>query len=63
MTYALRFLPQVEADVWNGRTWYEDTAPGLEDRQQGAGLAAETCFGPRRVSSISLTRVRGWTRT
>ncbi len=23
MTYVLRFLPQVEGDVWNGRTWYE----------------------------------------
>jgi hypothetical protein len=22
MTYALRFLPQVETDVRNGRTWY-----------------------------------------
>ncbi len=29
MTYTLRFLPQVEADVWNGRTWYEDKSPGL----------------------------------
>jgi hypothetical protein len=23
MIYALRFLPQVETDVLNGRTWYE----------------------------------------
>lgn len=29
MTYALRFLPQVEMDVRNGRTWYEAKAPGL----------------------------------
>ena len=29
MTYALRFLPQVETDVRNGRTWYEGKAPGL----------------------------------
>ncbi len=29
MTYTLRFLPQVEADVWNGRMWYEDKSPGL----------------------------------
>jgi plasmid stabilization system protein ParE len=29
MTYALRFLPQVETDVWNGHTWYEEKAPGL----------------------------------
>jgi len=29
MTYALRFLPQVETDVRNGRRWYEDKAPGL----------------------------------
>jgi plasmid stabilization system protein ParE len=29
MTYALRFLPQVETDVLNGRTWYESKAPGL----------------------------------
>ena len=29
MTYTLRFLPQVEADVWNGRVWYEDKSPGL----------------------------------
>jgi len=24
MTYALRFLPEVETDARNGRTWYED---------------------------------------
>jgi len=29
MTHALRFLPSVEADAWNGRTWYESKAPGL----------------------------------
>lgn len=29
MTYALRFLPQVETDVRNGRTWYEEKAQGL----------------------------------
>ncbi len=29
MTYKLRFLPRVEGDVWNGRLWYEDKAPGL----------------------------------
>jgi plasmid stabilization system protein ParE len=29
MTCVLRFLPQVEGDVWHGRTWYEAKAPGL----------------------------------
>ena len=29
MMYALRFLPQVETDAWNGRTWYENKSPGL----------------------------------
>lgn len=29
MTYALRFLPQVEMDVRNGRTWYERKSAGL----------------------------------
>ena len=29
MSYALRFLPQVEADARQGRTWYEAKAPGL----------------------------------
>jgi len=29
MTYALRFLPEVETDVLNGRSWYEGKAPGL----------------------------------
>ena len=29
MTYALRFLPQVETDVSSGRTWYGGRAPGL----------------------------------
>jgi len=24
MTHALRFLPQVDLDVWSGRTWYEE---------------------------------------
>ena len=31
MTYTVRFLPQVETDVWNGRTWYEGKTPGLGD--------------------------------
>jgi hypothetical protein len=29
MTYVLRFLPEVEADVLNGRAWYEERSPGL----------------------------------
>lgn len=29
MTYALRFLPEVERDIRNGRTWYEEKAQGL----------------------------------
>jgi len=29
MTYVLRFLPEVERDVLNGRAWYEDRSPGL----------------------------------
>ena len=29
MTYALRFLPEVETDVRNGQAWYEAKAPGL----------------------------------
>jgi plasmid stabilization system protein ParE len=29
MMYVLRFLPQVETDVQNGRSWYEKKAPGL----------------------------------
>jgi len=29
MTYALRFLPQVEADVLKGLAWYEDKSQGL----------------------------------
>jgi toxin ParE1/3/4 len=29
MTYTLRFLPQVEMDVQNGRTWYEERSAGL----------------------------------
>jgi len=29
MTYVLRFLPEVEKDVLNGRAWYEDKSPGL----------------------------------
>ena len=29
MTYALRFLPKVEADALNGRLWYEEKSPGL----------------------------------
>jgi plasmid stabilization system protein ParE len=28
MTYVLRFLPEVEADVLNGRLWYEEKSPG-----------------------------------
>jgi plasmid stabilization system protein ParE len=29
MTYALRFLPEVDLDVWSGRTWYEEKLAGL----------------------------------
>jgi toxin ParE1/3/4 len=29
MTYALRFLPQVEADARNGRAWYDRKSAGL----------------------------------
>jgi plasmid stabilization system protein ParE len=29
MTYALRFLPEVDNDVWSGRTWYEGKLAGL----------------------------------
>jgi len=29
MTYVLRFLPEVEADVQNGRLWYEEKSAGL----------------------------------
>lgn len=29
MTYLLRFLPEVEEDVFNGYAWYEEKAPGL----------------------------------
>jgi plasmid stabilization system protein ParE len=29
MTYALRFLPQVETDALHGRAWYDGKAPGL----------------------------------
>jgi toxin ParE1/3/4 len=29
MTYVLRFLPEVETDVLNGRAWYEDKSSGL----------------------------------
>ncbi len=29
MTYVLRFLPEVEADVLNGHAWYEEKSPGL----------------------------------
>ena len=29
MTYALRFLPEVETDARNGRTWYDEKAQGL----------------------------------
>jgi len=29
MTYALRFLPEVEDDVISGYSWYEDKARGL----------------------------------
>jgi len=29
MTYALRFLPQVEMDARNGRAWYERKSAGL----------------------------------
>jgi plasmid stabilization system protein ParE len=29
MTYVLRFLPEVETDVQNGRLWYEEKSPGL----------------------------------
>lgn len=29
MTYVLRFLPEVETDVQNGRPWYEEKSPGL----------------------------------
>lgn len=29
MIYSLRFLPELEADVFNGYSWYEQKAPGL----------------------------------
>ena len=29
MSYAVRFLPEVEADALNGRLWYEEKAVGL----------------------------------
>ena len=29
MTHVLRFLPEVEMDVPNGRLWYEEKSPGL----------------------------------
>jgi plasmid stabilization system protein ParE len=29
MTYALRFLPEVEEDVISGHVWYEEKSPGL----------------------------------
>ena len=29
MIYALRFLPEVEADVIEGYAWYEERSPGL----------------------------------
>ena len=29
MTYALRFLPEVEEDVFNGYIWYETKSRGL----------------------------------
>ncbi|MEW6348207.1 MAG: type II toxin-antitoxin system RelE/ParE family toxin [Thermodesulfobacteriota bacterium] len=31
MTYALRFLPPVEEDVFSAYAWYETRAPGLGD--------------------------------
>jgi len=31
MTYALRFLPEVEDDAISGYSWYETKAPGLGD--------------------------------
>lgn len=31
MTHALRFQPEVEADVRNGRVWYEGKSRGLGD--------------------------------
>jgi plasmid stabilization system protein ParE len=31
MTYVLRFLPEVESDLHNGRSWYEERSPGLGD--------------------------------
>jgi len=35
MTYVLRFLPEVERDVLNGRDWYEGKSPGT-----GRGISA-----------------------
>ena len=29
MNYSLRFLPELEEDVFNGFSWYEQKAPGL----------------------------------
>ena len=29
MIYSLRFLPELEEDVFNGYSWYEQKAPGL----------------------------------
>ena len=48
MTYALRFLPEVEEDVIGGYAWYEAKSPGLGEEflRIFYACAGEIAHGP-----------------
>ena len=54
MTYALRFLPEVETDARNGRTWYEEKAQGLgaEFSRVFYALCQDLTRNPRKYSQV-----------
>jgi len=54
MTYVLRFLPEVEADVLKGRAWYEERTPGLGEAFVRAfyACAQELVRYPRQCQKV-----------
>ena len=54
MTYDLRFLPEVEADVLKGRAWYEEKTPGLGEAFVSAffACAQELVTYPRQYQKV-----------
>lgn len=56
MTYAMRFLPQVETDVLNGYLWYEPKAVGLGEEFLRVSYA---CFDGLARNPMAHQKVHG----